>query len=123
MDVGLCRAQKRSEVLIQGRWVRSRTQFDKAMQSLIDNPDPRALGFLTLEDYYDFVNRPSFVFCGNTPEGDEAIELCNGLDDDCDGEIDENTVGAGRECTDYRGHTCQMPCVWECVEGTLQCLP
>jgi hypothetical protein len=42
-------------------------------------------------------------------------ELCNGLDDNCNGEIDEGNPGGGGDCTTNKPG--------ECAAGTLQCLP
>ena len=42
-----------------------------------------------------------------------ADEVCNGLDDDCDGFFDENTIDAGEECvTEFPG---------ECARGITSC--
>jgi hypothetical protein len=49
--------------------------------------------------------------CGDT-SGDDDVELCNGMDDDCDGNMDEGfMVGAG--CDGEDGDAC--------AEGTLSC--
>ncbi len=49
-------------------------------------------------------------------------EICNGLDDDCDGEVDEGNPGGGLSCnTDYLG-----PCragTFQCTDGHVKCMP
>jgi hypothetical protein len=48
-----------------------------------------------------------------------GAELCNGLDDDCDGEVDEGNPEAGRPCGDDTGE-CTAG-VTECTAGRLVC--
>ncbi|MGK0360977.1 MAG: Notch-like protein, partial [Bradymonadia bacterium] len=47
-------------------------------------------------------------------------ELCNQLDDDCDGRVDEDTDGAGDPCTRGLG-VCERPGEFACLNGALQC--
>ena len=48
-------------------------------------------------------------------------EVCNALDDDCDGLADEDVVGVGEDCFDGVG-ACERG-VGACGEGGLMCLP
>ncbi|MBI4509974.1 MAG: SUMF1/EgtB/PvdO family nonheme iron enzyme [Deltaproteobacteria bacterium] len=56
----------------------------------------------------------------SAPEGTPGIESCNGIDDDCDGEVDEEPLP-------YVGTTCSpaigicAPGLWECHDGALRC--
>ncbi len=52
----------------------------------------------------------SVVCVGETPPA--AAELCNGLDDDCDSNVDEGNPGGGAACG---------PTTGECAAGTLTC--
>ncbi|MFN3198171.1 MAG: MopE-related protein [Bradymonadia bacterium] len=54
--------------------------------------------------------------------GDPSEELCDGLDNDCDGETDEDPLGEGRACNaDARGVCANGTSV--CEEGALNCEP
>ena len=47
-------------------------------------------------------------------------ELCNAIDDDCDGSIDEDFALAGITCSEGVG-ACTREGVWQCELGTLSC--
>ncbi len=49
-------------------------------------------------------------------------DSCNGLDDDCDGSVDEGDPGGGASCTSSAPGICQ-PGVQHCVGGSVQCVP
>jgi len=50
-----------------------------------------------------------------------APEVCNGGDDDCDGQADEASPGVGERCDTGLSGTCSAG-VRECVEGALTCV-
>ncbi len=49
-----------------------------------------------------------------------ANEVCNGLDDDCDGAVDEQTPGVGEACARGVG-PCRAEGLTVCAEGRIQC--
>jgi Notch-like protein len=60
------------------------------------------------------------VQCNATPGAPEAVELCDGLDNDCDGETDEGADGTPLTETCYDGEAGQRG-VGACVEGVSTC--
>jgi hypothetical protein len=48
-------------------------------------------------------------------------ESCNGVDDDCDGEIDESNPGGGGSCTVPGAKGICAASTWQCVGGTVKC--
>ena len=51
-----------------------------------------------------------------------GVEVCNGLDDDCDGTFDDNNPGGGLEC-EVPGQlgACAVG-ITDCIEATIECL-
>jgi Putative metal-binding motif len=48
-------------------------------------------------------------------------EVCNGLDDDCDGEIDNGNPGGGGACPTNKQGECKTG-AWQCIGGNLNCI-
>jgi len=59
--------------------------------------------------------------CSAVPNDPEP-ETCNGIDDNCDGHIDENDPGSGASCLTGKTGECG-PGHLHCVEGQLACVP
>ncbi|HAA57649.1 MAG TPA: hypothetical protein DCE42_22975 [Myxococcales bacterium] len=51
-----------------------------------------------------------------------TTEMCNGKDDDCDGQTDESFSEKGKECTLQAPKPCDEG-LYECKEGKLNCIP
>ena len=52
--------------------------------------------------------------------GEVPEEICDGIDNDCDGDTDEDAVGTGEQCTE-NPNACE-PGLTECVDGQLACV-
>ena len=59
-----------------------------------------------------------YICAAETPEG--VVETCNGLDDDCDGAVDEDATDAGGACDTGSPGPCAAG-VQVCAGGVLQC--
>jgi hypothetical protein len=71
------------------------------------------------------------VTAGGTPSRADLVnvlvracgaEICNGRDDDCDGEVDEEDPEVGRDCDTKLGGVCG-PGTLQCDNGRLLCVP
>ncbi len=51
-----------------------------------------------------------------------GVELCNGLDDDCDGTPDDGNPGGGAACSTGLGGACDIGSL-SCVSATVRCVP
>ena len=56
----------------------------------------------------------------NAVAGDPQAELCNNVDDDCDGDVDNNLTDTGDVCAAGVGE-CQADGAIQCVNGALEC--
>ena len=59
------------------------------------------------------------VSCSAVP-GEPSVEVCDWIDNDCDGDFDEEALGAGDECGVGVG-ACRGVAVRECLDGRLVC--
>ena len=51
----------------------------------------------------------------------EDVEICNGLDDDCNGQTDDNPTDAGMGCGVSNNNPCKKG-TQQCLNGVLQCI-
>ncbi len=59
----------------------------------------------------------------NAPEKPASNEICDGKDNDCDGEIDEGDVeGTGAQCTTGQAGACNAG-TKQCIAGEIKCMP
>lgn len=66
----------------------------------------------------------SLVVCLPLLSPNERLEVCNGIDDDCDGEVDDNVVSPDPVNIPNVGDACETQCgsgVVECALGALRC--
>ena len=54
--------------------------------------------------------------------GEPSPEVCNGIDDNCDGQVDEGNPGGGAPCTTGLPDECSAG-ITNCVNGTIVCTP
>ena len=94
--------------------------------------EPAPLGSVCTGRFGACVHEAGFVECGPDhrsticsvePGGTEdrsSVEVCDGLDNDCDGEVDDGNPGGGGECPTGRPGACATG-LWRCVNGALVC--
>ncbi|MBU1897722.1 putative metal-binding motif-containing protein [Myxococcota bacterium] len=56
------------------------------------------------------------------PQFNAAVEVCNGIDDDCNGEIDEGNPDGGELCEVGDPGVCNIG-EWTYISGALGCMP
>ncbi len=79
---------------------------------------PSSIGEKGLE--FDFGGDSGACRTEGPLDSEEEAEICDGADNDCDGEIDEGEPGAGEACDSGALGICQ-PGIQTCVEGTIRC--
>ena len=92
---------------------------DEAFPTLGQTCDNGALGVCRQTGVVVCAAGGAGVTC-TAPPGSPGTESCNGLDDDCDGQIDEGPPPpVGTECAPATG-VC-APGLWQCNAGVLEC--
>lgn len=67
------------------------------------------------------------TICGDCDDADStvypgAVEYCNGVDNDCDGTIDNDPADTGGSCDTGMEGQCAAG-TFECIDGALECVP
>jgi hypothetical protein len=81
------------------------------------------LGVTDVQIWVDTAPQGSVFYKVRSPSAVEPPELCNGVDDDCDGTIDNGAIDCNASaCEDCIGGACRSRCgaCADCVNGTCQ---
>jgi len=69
--------------------------------------------------------KPGFKDCNTQAldgcEFEVKVEECNGFDDDCDAEVDENPMGINQQCNSGLSGLCENG-LTKCINGGIQCI-
>jgi Notch-like protein len=99
--------------------------LDNDCDGAVDNGDPGGGG--TCNTGQPGVCASGTLHCQSgalvcVPNNSPSAEVCNGLDDDCDGIVDDGNPGGGGTCTTGLPGVCATGTL-ECQSGSLVCVP